>query len=90
MTNYDKLSENKFIWIVQHSTGDWDNYALINLFITESEDVAKTYVNKFNEVLDKWKKHMDVTWRENSNYNFERWNTIENTNPSWYDKIEIR
>ena len=46
------------MYLVQYSVGDWDSYT-VNVFVTDDEEYAKTYVEKFRTKLKKWKNHYE-------------------------------
>lgn len=80
--------EKKYMWIVRYSRGSWDDFVRINVFVTTDEEKAKAYCEKFNRILTKWKEYWGQI--EETEYNFNRWNEVLETNNSYYDKIEIR
>lgn len=76
------------MWIVRYSRGSWDDFVRINVFVTTHEEKAKAYCEKFNRILTKWKEYWNEI--EQTEYNFDRWTQVLETNNSYYDKIEIR
>lgn len=45
------------MYIVKYSTGSWDDYYQINIFVTTDKEMAEKYVEKFNNILKKWKEY---------------------------------
>jgi hypothetical protein len=89
----------KEMYLVQYSVGDWDSYT-VNVFVTDDEEVAKAYVEKFRTKLKKWKDYyekmfgVDSDWLysdsslESKHYN--RFCQIMEVNNAYYLKIEVR
>ena len=83
------------MFIVKYSTGSYDDYMRHNIFVTESEEVAKAYVEKHNALLTKWQKYWEQFenedhWMEDQTKDWNRWYEIHNRNVAYYDKIDIR
>lgn len=83
------------MFIVQYSTGCYDDYMRHNIFVTENEEVAKAYVEKHNKVLTKWQKYWEQFenadhWMEDETRDWNRWYEITNRNVAYYDKINVR
>lgn len=75
------MTENKH-YLVSYSTGSYDDFRINNLFVTENEEYAKKYCEKFNRILNKWRPYfLEV-------YNNYDWENDEN-NDSHYDKSEV-
>ena len=59
--NFDYLSgnildmEKKASYIVYYSSGEYDDYKEVCIFVTESKNKAVRYAQKFNRILKKWK-----------------------------------
>ena len=88
-------NKQKEMYIVKYSFGhSLDNGAAI-LFVTDTEQKAKNYCNKFNRILKKWKKYHNKCakqlWLRNDDFNkFERWYQLKMINECFYNKIELR
>jgi hypothetical protein len=89
----------KEMFIVQYSVGDWDSYT-VNIFVTDNEELAKLYVEKFRTKLKKWEEYYakmfgidsDLFCLEDElqNKHYNRFCQIMNTNNAYYLKIELR
>jgi hypothetical protein len=89
----------KKMYLVQYSVGDWDSYT-VNIFVTDNEELAKLYVEKFRAKLKKWKDYytemfgVDSDWiysEDNvQNKHYNRFCQIMEVNNAYYYKIEIR
>jgi hypothetical protein len=89
----------KEMYLVQYSVGDWDSYT-VNIFVTDNEELAKLYVEKFRTKLKKWKDYyvkmfgIDSDWiysEDNvQNKHYNRFCQIMEVNNAYYLKIEIR
>jgi hypothetical protein len=87
------------IYLVQYSVGDWDSYT-VNIFVTDNEELAKLYVEKFRTKLKKWKDYYSKMFGIDSdlfcledelqNKHYNRFCQIMNTNNAYYLKIELR
>lgn len=87
----------KTIFIVEYSTGDWDDYCVNSIFATSNEKTAIRYVNKFNDILEKWKNYYrrfqdkDGYLDDNiSNEIGHRYYQIIGINKAFYYKLELR
>lgn len=89
----------KEMYLVQYSVGDWDSYT-VNVFVTDDEEVAKTYVEKFRSKLKKWKNHYEKMFGVESDWlyseggseskHYNRFCQIMEINNAYYLKIEVR
>jgi hypothetical protein len=89
----------KEMYLVQYSVGDWDSYT-VNIFVTDNEELAKLYVEKFRAKLKKWKDYYAKAFSIDSdlfcledelqNKHYNRFCQIMNTNNAYYLKIELR
>jgi hypothetical protein len=87
------------MYLVQYSVGDWDSYT-VNIFVTDNEELAKLYVEKFRTKLKKWKDYYSKMFGIDSdlfcledelqNKHYNRFCQIMNTNNAYYLKIELR
>ena len=83
------------MWVVKYSTGSYDDFYTVNVFVTTNEETAQAYCEKFNRILTKWKDYWDTIVNEDNclgddEYNFHRWCRISGMNLAYYDKIQIR
>jgi hypothetical protein len=89
----------KKMYLVQYSVGDWDSYT-VNIFVTDNEELAKLYVEKFRSKLKKWKGYYAEMFGIDSdlfcledyaqNKYYDRFCQIMDTNNAYYLKIELR
>jgi hypothetical protein len=89
----------KEMYLIQYSVGDWDSYT-VNIFVTDNEELAKLYVEKFRTKLKKWKDYYSKMFGIDSdlfcledelqNKHYNRFCQIMNTNNAYYLKIELR
>lgn len=83
------------MYIIRYSTGMWDDFCPVNIFITTDEAKAIEYVGKFNRILNHFKAHWskivnEDNWLDDDKYDFRRWSQIYDANEAWYNEIEIR
>ena len=83
------------MFLVYYTYGGFDDFTRISIFVTEDEELAKRYVEKFNRILKYWKDYWntivnDDNWLDNDEYDFRRWYKITETNEAKYKKIEVR
>ncbi len=83
------------MYLVSYSEGAWDNHHVINLFVTESEETALKYQEKFNTMLYKWKGYYNsLRWGKDwelrlNNPDFEiRYRAIMETGKCRVNKIK--
>jgi hypothetical protein len=81
--------------LVYYTTGCYDDFTRITIFVTEDEELAKRYVEKFNRILKYWKDYWytivnEDNWLEDDEYDFIRWNQVTETNQAYFEKIEVR
>ena len=80
------------MYLVKYSKGSWDDYFEVPLFVTESEDIAKEYVDKFNTILKKWKSFFEDTKPDIISLSSEDYNAFYDKYPilyRYYDVTEI-
>jgi hypothetical protein len=88
--------ENKQAYIVQYSTGSYDDYYQELVFVTYDKEKAIDYCQKFNAILDKWFRYYDELLKgltyddELCKKYWSRWNGLGETNGCLYTPIEIR
>ena len=80
------------MYIVSYSEGDWDDYQVINVFVTHDENKARAWVEKTNRILEHYKEW----YLENKSPHImnvetpQRFWDIDNINTAFYTTIEIR
>lgn len=91
----------KKAYVVQYLGGEIDDYFKIIIFVTNSKDKAKKYVEKFNSSLEKWKdyysqyeegRELGYRWIKDeyvSKY-FNRWFEINNIDECYFEEIDLR
>lgn len=83
------------MYLVQYSTGDWADFSAHELFVTHDEETARNYINKFNDLVNKWSDYYssldlsDVPEERNSIV-WERRRMFEDIHNAFYTEIEIR
>ena len=89
------------MFLVKYSSGNYDDYCVYTIFVTDNEKIAKKYTLKFNKILRKWKKYYSqleeekfkgFRWikDEHQEQHFARWNSLRNVNECFYEKIPVR
>jgi len=90
-------STKSMMYLVYYSTGSYDTAFDNYVFVTESEEFAINYVNKFNDRLFYWKKYWkdlldcnneDLMEMIDKHYN--RYSQILDTYTAYYKAIEKR
>lgn len=46
----------KKMYLVEYSSGQYEDYRTYQIFVTDNEQVAINYINKFNAILKKWQE----------------------------------
>ena len=80
------------MYLVKYSKGSWDDYFEVTLFVTESEDTAKEYVDKFNTILNKWKSFLENNKPDLMSLSMEDYDAFHDKYPilyRYYDVTEI-
>lgn len=85
------------MYLVQYSTGSWDDWTRKPHFVTDDEQVAKRYCKKFNRILKKAKKQYGVNkdgWimrleERDVNYQLRQF-MVNDFNEATYSIIEVR
>ena len=83
------------MFLVYYTYGGYDTFTRITIFVTEDEELAKRYVEKFNRILKHWKDYWNTivnedNWLDSDEYDFHRWYQITESNEAEYKKIEVR
>jgi hypothetical protein len=88
------------VYLVKYSQGDYDDIEVIDIFVTFNEETATNYMNRFNCLLEKYKKFYskfeEVDSRghkwikdEYDDY-YERWYQLTSINGCFIVEMEIR
>lgn len=82
------------MYIVKYNYGSYDDFTRINVFVTNDEEKAKAYVEKFNAILKKWKEYWkqyenEDGWMEDED-KFQKWLRIADMGKAYYCEIEVR
>ena len=80
------------IFIVSYSSGEWDDYQIINVFATHDEDKARAWVEKTNRILEHYK---DWYLEHKSPHSLDvetpqRFWDLDQINTAFYTTLEIR
>jgi hypothetical protein len=84
------------IYVVKYSGGECEGRYESIVFATTDKDLAKSYVNKFNTILEKWKCFyrgfeengwIKVEYIKAHSY---RWHTINNISNCYFEEIPVR
>lgn len=85
------------MYLVGYSTGSWDDWTRVPLFITADESVAKRYCKKFNRILKRARKQYGLNredWLmrlEENDVNYQlRQFKVNDYNEATYSPIEVR
>jgi hypothetical protein len=80
------------IFLVSYSSGEWDDYRIINVFATQDEDKAKAWVAKTNRILESYKdwylEHKSPHLKQIETP--KRFWDLDQINTAFYTKIEVR
>jgi hypothetical protein len=77
---------NEKMYLVKYSTGSYEDYHQVVLFVTHSKDKADKYVEKFNRILNYWKDIVQSCEDENG---YPVHTTSESLYDRYYDIIEM-
>ena len=94
----------KTIYIAKYSVGNYDDYGVVDVFVSTDKNKVTKWVTKFNRLLKEYRKFYTKFEVENGDEiwglpwikdgylddYFDRWNRLRNTNEAFYDMIEIR
>lgn len=89
------------MYIVKYCGGEYEDYYIKDIFVTNDENIAIKYANKFNSIIEKWKKHYKqfeeerhgmTNWikREFIEQHYYRWSLLRDITECYYEKIEVR
>jgi len=86
------------MYLVKYSSGSHDDYHQVDIFVTDSKEVADKYVKKFNERLDHWSEYI-LRFEDKYGYRDDkkcvtaisyRYYDIKDINSAFIREIEIR
>lgn len=78
------------MYLVKYSKGSWDDWHEVNVFVTESEEVAQEWIEKFNNKLEVWSEFFRSLRYEG--LSIEASDALYDTHPivlRYYDVVEI-
>jgi Fe-S oxidoreductase len=84
------------MYIVKYSGGEWDDYYTSDIFVTSNKEVAEKYVEKFNNILKKWKEYYSQfagdygSIKEEYIEMYDRFYSLKGINKCYFKEIEIR
>ena len=61
------------VYLVQYSEGYWEERFFVDIFVTENEEVAKKWCEKFNKLLEKWRTFYTTTLYTNDFKYTDNW-----------------
>lgn len=74
----------EFVYLVQYTSGEYDEYSVHPLFVTGNENKAKSYCKKLNRIGAKLKKYYDeLYWDEH--IDGERAGIVSDKRDKWGD-----
>ena len=88
------ISRKNTVYLVGYSTGQYDDFYIVNVFITENEEIAKKWVEKFNKIHSVWKKYFKERFedaeKEEDYQHWDRYYQITEINSAFYKPIKFR
>lgn len=86
------------MYIVQYSSGSYEDYREYNVFITKSKKVAENYVKKFKALIVKVEQYYNYMFEKYGQYTDEfyehvcldRKYTFQDFNNVWFNEIDVR
>ena len=85
------------MYLVKYSTGSYDDFYQIEIFVTHDTIKAEKYIEKFNTILNNWKdfikKYENDGHRDETKFVDEfsnRYWDIKETNHAFIEEIEVR
>lgn len=87
------------LYLVQCSSGEWDDHVNIILFATPNIKTAKKYITKANKLVKKYKKFYKqfedkdkyLPWIKDEYMDyFDRWNDLRKINNIFFNELEMR
>jgi hypothetical protein len=92
---------NKTHYIARYSTGSYEDYTNIDVFVTEDKELVERWVEKFNSKLECWKDYFKRFGNAYYNYtildeafydkvNNDAFYRVMECNGAFYSEIEFR
>lgn len=88
------------VYVANYSTGDFDDYYEVQVFVSHDKLKVEKWVKKFNRILSDYKEYNKKFEDSESPYNwikaeyvqdyFERWYLIKKVNNAFIRTLEIR
>ena len=88
------------MYIVNYTSGSWDDFHRGNLFVTEDKELAEAYVEKANTLLEKIKEYyreIDEKLEDDEDpmrdiyiRQWAKYHTLGEVNAVAYEEIELR
>ena len=78
------------MYIVYYTTGLYDDFTKIPVFVTDNENKASDWVVKFNKILDKWSDYYDENRNELCNTMIEYIIYYKEVGEAYFEQIELR
>lgn len=90
----------KKCYLCYYSVGQYDDYRVNNVFVTNNIKSAKIWIKKFNNIAKEWKlyysqyeedKH-SFTWIKDEYVEkyYDRWSSLRSINKANFEEIEFR
>lgn len=80
----------KKMYLVEYSSGQYEDYRTYQIFVTDNEQVAIAYINKFNAILKKWQEYyLEYGKNPHNPYNGREY-TIHEIHVAYKTEIEVR
>lgn len=71
------------MYIAGYERGCWDDHEVVYIFVTDNEEVAKAWVERFQRILD--------TQEQLPNFEYDNWEKhMSGINSAFYKEIEKR
>lgn len=90
----------KKMYIVKYSSGSYEDYCEICVFVTINKSRATKYVTKLNKLVKKWREYykqfegddgLCSDWISDDHLDkFNRWYSLKQFNNAYWEEIEIR
>lgn len=90
----NNMNTNYYL-VKRYCGGPYDHYS-VNVFVTDNESLAKKYVDKFNRILKKLKKHYEKFETKNGGIaddfeeKYDSWEEIRRVNKCYYEEVSFR
>lgn len=96
----ETTNKNKIYLVKYYGGMGIDDYYNVTIFATTNKKTAKKYTERFNGILEKWKKHYEqfettefgVTWIADQHIekHFDRWERLKDISNCYYEEVEVR